>query len=309
MTVPDFQAVLLPLLKLTASRTELSTRDAYEAIAKEFGLSAEDRETPMPSGGGSLFRNRVGWAKQYLMYARLVEPVRRGVSRVTDLGRKWASERNDPLKIRDFEIIPGYVDRVHGTEENKETPSGAPEARKAPVTLSIATPDERMETAHQELRQSVVAALLDRIRQRPSAFFERLVIELMSKLGYGDGSAESMLHTGKTNDGGIDGKIKMDVLGLEHIFLQAKRYDAGNPISREQVAAFAGSIAGAKGVFVTTSAFSKQAVEFVRNSHKNMVLIDGQKLGELMMRSSLGVSVKKSYQVYATDEEFFEDDE
>ena len=131
----------------------------------------------------------------------------------------------------------------------------------------------------------------------------------MSTLNYGDGSPESMLHSGKTGDGGVDGIIKMDVLGLEHICLQAKRYDAAITVSREQVAAFAGSIAGSKGVLVTTSTFSKQAHELVRASHKTIVLVDGQKLGELMLRAGLGVSVKKTYRVFALDEDFFSDEE
>jgi restriction system protein len=173
----------------------------------------------------------------------------------------------------------------------------------------MATPDERIEAADTELRRAVVAALLERIGQKAPTFFEQLVVRLMSKLGYGDGTAESMLHTGKSNDGGIDGKIKRDVLGLEHIFLQAKRYGPGHAVGREDVAAFAGSVAGAHGVFVTTSSFTRQALDFVREKHRNIVLIDGQKLGELMLRCGLGVTEKRTYQVYDVDEDFFAEDE
>jgi restriction system protein len=155
----------------------------------------------------------------------------------------------------------------------------------------------------------MVATLLDRIRRKPPAFFEHLVILLMSKLGYGDGSKESMLHSGQTGDGGVDGRIKMDALGLDHIFLQAKRYDEGNTVSRDQVSSFAGSIAGAKGVFLTTSTFSRQAVEFIREMHKNIVLVDGQGVGDLMLRCGLGVAVKRTYESFAVDEDFFADEE
>jgi restriction system protein len=131
----------------------------------------------------------------------------------------------------------------------------------------------------------------------------------MSKLGYGDGSKESMLHSGQTGDGGVDGRIKMDALGLDHIFLQAKRYDEGNTVSRDQVASFAGSIAGAKGVFLTTSTFSRQAIEFINKMHKNIVLVDGQGVGDLMLQRGLGVVVKRSYESFTIDEDFFADEE
>ena len=149
----------------------------------------------------------------------------------------------------------------------------------------------------------------DIIRGKPPAFFEHLVIQLMSKLGYGDGSKESMLHSGQTGDGGVDGRIKMDALGLDHIFLQAKRYDEGNTVSRDQVASFAGSIAGAKGVFLTTSTFSRQAVDFIKKMHKNIVLVDGQGVGALMLRCGLGVAVKRTYESFAIDEDLFADEE
>jgi restriction system protein len=313
MPIPDFQSILLPLLKLTASRNELSTSESYQRMAEHFGLTPQDIAQPMPSGKGTLFRNRVAWAKQYLMYANLVEPTKRGVSRVSELGAQWARERSKPLKIREFETIPGFVERVHGARgERQETEGiegvGIPKEASAAAGLSQ-TADERLELAHAELVQRTIQTLLLKIRSKPPEFFEQLVIALMSKLGYGDGTEESMLHSGGSGDGGIDGRIKMDVLGLEHVFLQAKRYEDGNVISREQVAAFAGSIAGAKGVFVTTSTFSKQATDFARLSHKNIVLVDGRALGALMLRSGLGVSAKKIFEVHSIDEDFFSDEE
>jgi restriction system protein len=315
MSLPDFQSILLPLLKLTASREELTSADSYKLMAEHFQLSEAEVEAPMPSGRGSSFRNRVAWAKQYLMFAQLVEPTRRGVSRVTELGREWSRKRTAPLKIKDFESIPGFHERAHGTtgtaspNANTPTPDSTGASSSDPVQTALATPEERLQIAYAELRQSIVATLLDRIRRKPPAFFEHLVIQLMSKLGYGDGSKESMLHSGQTGDGGVDGRIKMDALGLDHIFLQAKRYDESNTVSRDQVSSFAGSIAGAKGVFLTTSTFSRQAVEFIREKHKNIVLVDGQGVGDLMLRSGLGVAVKRVYESFAIDEDFFADEE
>lgn len=298
--IPDFQSIMLPLLKFYAKRGEVSLSESIDAMAKHFKLTDAEREEMLPSGRDYLFRNRVAWARQYLVYATLAQPVRRGVVRVTELGKKWAAERTAPLKIADFKAIEGFERRVRPESESSAVPIAATTEPSAATT-----PDQRIEDAHRELKQAVIVNLLDRILAKPPEFFERLVIRLMSKLGYGDGSEESMLHTGRTGDEGIDGKIKMDVLGVDQIFLQAKRYDASNTVGREMVAAFAGSIAGAKGVFVTTSSFSKQATEFVRTSHKNMVLIDGQRLGELMLRSKLSVSVRKTYEVFDVDEDFF----
>jgi restriction system protein len=315
MAIPDFQSILLPLLKATASREELSSAESYKLMAEHFQLSEAEVENPMPSGRGSTFRNRVAWAKQYLMFAQLVEPTRRGVSRVTELGREWSRKRTAPLKIKDFEGIPGFHERAHGSTGAASPNAGTPAADAGETSstdaasTALATPEERLQLAYAELRQSTIATLLDRIRRKPPAFFEHLVIRLMSKLGYGDGSKESMLHSGQTGDGGVDGRIKMDALGLDHIFLQAKRYDEGNTVSREQVASFAGSIAGAKGVFLTTSTFSRQAVDFIKEKHKNIVLVDGQGVGDLMLRRELGVAVKRTYESFAIDEDFFADEE
>lgn len=302
MSIPDFQSILLPLLQLYAKRGEVSLSESIDAMAEHFHLTEADRALMLPSGRDYLLRNRVAWARQYLVYATLARPVRRGVVAVTELGKQWAKERKNPLKISDFKSIPAFDRRARGAAS--ETSAAPPEETVAPTP-----PQQRLEDADRELRQAVIVNLLDRILARPPVFFERLVIRLMSALGYGDGSEESMLHTGKTGDEGIDGRIKMDVLGVDQIYLQAKRYEPANTVTREHVAAFAGSIAGAKGVFVTTSSFSKQAADFVRTSHRNIVLIDGQKLGELMLRSKLGVSVRKTYELFDLDEDFFTDEE
>lgn len=301
MAIPDFQSIMLPLLKFATTQGDVSTGEAYDAMVEHFKVSTAEQDQWMPSRRGKTFRNRVAWAKQYLGYATLVVSVRRGVFRATDLGRQWAKERK-ALKLGDFKVIPGYEERVHGQAIE---PTEAPASEVA----SVSTPDEMIETADAELRQAVIATLLERIVQKPPTFFEQLVIQLMSKLGYGDGTPDSMMHTGKSNDGGIDGKIKRDVLGIDHIFLQAKRYEPGHTVSREEVAAFAGSVAGTKGVFVTTSTFTRQAADFVAEKHKSIVLIDGRKLGELMLRCGLGVNEKRTYRVYALDEDFFTDEE
>ena len=308
MAIPDFQSAMLPLLKLAASTTDVSLKDAYQKMAEHFRTTEAELELMLPSGTEKLFKNRVAWAKQYLIYAGLVESVKRGVFRCTDLGRKWAKERTTALKLSDFKVIPGYEERVHGAEST----SGSTKANAVFVSSSPqeSTPEEQLQSAHKQIMQRVIVDLLDRIWKRSPEFFEKLVLDLMAKLGYGDGSPESLQHTGKTADGGIDGKIKMDALGLEHIYIQAKRYEPGkSPISREQVAAFAGSIGGSKGVFVTTTKFSSQAIDFVRTQHKHIVLIDGQRLGELMLKCGLGVSAEETYSTYNVDEDYFAEEQ
>lgn len=303
MPIPAFQSILLPLLKFAATRTEVSVKDAYAQMASAFKLSDAELQELLPSGNGSLFKNRVAWAKQYLIYASLLASVKRGVFSITDLGRKWAKEKTSPIKISDFKVIPGYLERVQGSGDSDGEP-------KSTVVEDVSTtPEEQMQSAYIQIRQRLIAELLERIHQKPPKFFETLVLDLMAALGYGDGTTDSLLHTGQTGDGGIDGKIKMDVLGIEHIFIQAKRYDLDKTISREQVAAFAGSVHGAKGVFVTTAKFSPQAIAFMEKDHRQIVLIDGQRLGDLMLKSGLGVTAKKALSIFHIDEDYFSDDE
>jgi restriction system protein len=304
MAIPDFQSAMLPMLKYAASKPEVTLKDSYQKMAEHFKTTDAELEVMLPSGTERLFRNRIAWAKQYLLYASLIESVKRGVFRCTDLGRKWAKEKATALKLSDFKEIPGYEERVHGeatTDGSAKTNAAA--VSSAPVE---STPLEQLQSAHQQIKQRAIVDLLDRICKLSPKFFETLVLALMAKLRYGDGSPDSLQHTGKTADGGIDGKIKMDALGLEHICIQAKRYEPGtSTISREQVAAFAGSIGGSKGVFVTTTKFSPQAIDFVRAQHKHIVLIDGQRLGDLMLKCGLGVSVEETYSTYKVDEDYF----
>jgi restriction system protein len=307
MAIPDFQSIFLPLLKYAASRGgEVTTADAYDAMVKHFRVSPRDQAVLMPSRQGKTFRNRVAWAKQYLTFATLVVSVRHGVFRVTDLGRKWAKGHAQGLKLADFKTIPGFEERVHGREVAGVPLESGTASAESPAP---ATPDERIEAADAELRHQIIGALLERIVAKPPEFFEQLVIRLMSKLGYGDGTPESMTHTGGSNDEGIDGRIKRDVLGLDHILLQAKRYQPSRKVSRGEVAAFAGSAPGTHGVFLTTATFTPQALDFMRKNHRHIVLIDGPKLGELMLRCGLGVNEKRAYRVYSIDEDFFTDDE
>ncbi len=303
MSIPDYQSILLPLLKLYAERGEVSLTEAIDATAAHFVLTEADRAQPLPSGRDNLLRNRVEWARQYLVYATLVRPVRHGVAAITELGQQWAAERTAPLKVTDFKVIPGYEQRLLGSAD------GAATALAAVEGVASTPPLQRLEDADLELRQAVIVNLMDRVLARPPVFFERLVMLVMARLGYGDGTEPAMRHAGRGGDHGADATLKTDVLGVDEVRVHARRGAADEAISREQVAAFAGSIAGVKGVFVTTSSFSRHAVEFARASHPNVALVDGQKLGELMLRCKLGVSVRKSYEVFDVDEDFFSDDE
>lgn len=303
MAIPDFQSILLPLLRYASNKDEVPMKEAYAEMAKDFAVSPLELQQKLPSGRAKLFYNRVAWAKQYLIYATLVEPVRHGVFRITKLGKRWAERKIKELKISDFREIPGYEDRVGGISsiDQKDDKAGSAAGGQE-------TPEEQMQSAYKQVRQRIIAVLLERILDKPPEFFEVLVLDLMMKLGYGDGTRESLIHTGQTGDGGVDGKIKMDYLGIEHVFLQAKRNDPSNSISREQVAAFAGSITG-KGVFLTTSYFTTSAVQFVRDKHPNIVLIDGQRIGELMIKTELGLNRKETLCIYTIDEDYFRNED
>lgn len=299
MAIPDFQSILLPLLRYAATQNEVPMKEAYAEMAKKFSITPEELLQELPSGRAKLFYNRVAWAKQYLVYASLVEPVKRGVFKITKLGKRWAERNLDELKISDFKELPGYEDRVGGKSSVDEKGSNVDSSAETQET-----PDVQMQAAYKQVRQRMIAELLERIQEKPPEFFEKLVLDLMMRLGYGDGTKDSIIHLGQSGDGGVDGKIKMDFLGIEHVYLQAKRYEVSKSISREQVAAFAGSIKG-KGVFLTTAHFSTAAVQFVRDKHPNIVLIDGQRIGELMLKTELGLSRKETLLLYTVDEDYF----
>lgn len=307
MPVPTYEAFMLPLLRQIADGAEHQVRDVRERLATEFKLTPADRAERLPSGKQSYFDNRVGWAKTYLEKAGLVSSVKRGVYRITDLGKKALAEKPkdiDKEYLEKFESFRSFLEtRDEGTTEEAE--GGVPA-----VPPESSTPEEQLESAHKKLRKKVEAEVLEAVRAASPQFFEKLVVELLVRMGYGGSLADAGEALGRTGDGGIDGVIKEDHLGLDAIYVQAKRWTEKN-VGRPDVQGFAGSLLGRrgrKGVFITTAGFSPEAREYVTQIESKIVLIDGQTLAALMVDKGVGVTTVSSFDVKRVDTDYFSEE-
>ncbi|MCE7929290.1 MAG: restriction endonuclease [Chloroflexi bacterium CFX7] len=302
MTIPDFQALMLPLLAATADGREHTLPELRARLAHQFGLTEAELSQRLPSGGQTTFDNRVGWAQTYLGKAGLLERPRRGLMRITDSGRALLAE--NPQRI-DLKLLERYESYRQFRETKRDRRPVALEPR---VAMEL-TPEEMMEQGYRELRTSVTEDLLTQVKSASPSFFERLVVELLLKLGYGGalGEGETL---GKSGDGGVDGVIREDKLGLDVVYVQAKRWEAS--VGRPLVQAFVGSLEGhkaRKGVMITTSTFSNDARGYVQNIEKRVVLVDGRQLAELMVDTGLGVNPVASYTIWRIDSDYFTQDQ
>lgn len=306
MAVPDYQMLMLPVLA-AAAEGEMRVPAAAEKIADKLGLSAAEREEMLPSGKQRLLHNRVHWAKFYMSKAGLIASPKRGVFVATEDGR--ALLKQNPAKI-DVDTLKSYASfnefySQAGTNEEPEHNAAIEGA-----ATSGATPEEQIDAASSLLASALKADLLVRIVEQSPAFFERLIVELLVAMGYGGSHDDAARQLGKSGDGGIDGVIDEDRLGLDRIYVQAKRYALGSSVGRPEIQGFVGSLVGlgaTKGVFVTTSSFSKQAQEYARGLQQRVVLIDGERLTELMIEFEVGVRRYRSVLVKRVDEDFFTD--
>ncbi|MDQ8153612.1 MAG: restriction endonuclease [Gemmatimonadota bacterium] len=302
MTVPDFQSWFLPLLKRIGDGELHKMSDLYEELAKDLRLSDHDRAVMLPSGKQVMFENRIGWARTYLKKAGLLESPGRGVCRITQRGRDTLASKPSRLNIKLLERYPEFVDF------HKAVPkAGGASTAKSPSSESDETPEETLERVHEGIKEQLVQELLERIKAAPPSFFERLVVELLLLMGYGGSREDAGRTVGKSGDGGIDGVINEDRLGLDMIYLQAKRWES--TVGRPVVQAFIGSLEGVranKGVMITTSQFSADARSYVGQIGKKIVLIDGEQLANLMVEHNLGISVVTTYDVKKVDSDYFE---
>ena len=302
MAMPDYQAIMRPLLERAEQRGERHLRLHIDELAEYFALTDAERAEMLPSGAQSRFVNRVNWAASYLTRAGMLERPTRGTYRIAELGR-WALE-NAPTPITGVWLEP-YIER-----HTRNGPGPAGKTAKGKGSTSgpgEKTPEEQLELTYQALREVLAAELLDLIMQRSPTFFEHLVVDLLVAMGYGGSLADAGRAIGKTGDGGIDGIIKEDRLGLDFIYIQAKRWEGvvGSPA----VQAFAGSLQGhhaRKGVFITTSTYSQAARDFAAKINTRIVLIDGQELAQLMIDHGVGVATVTTYAVKRVDAEYFE---
>lgn len=305
LAVPDFQSLMLPLLKFSADGEEHTMQEAREGLAKIMGLSQEDLEERLPSGRQTTFANRVAWAKVYLTQAGVLESPKRGKLHISDRGRKILSEfptRIDIKYLEQFEEFQEFRQASNKSRTEKVTHADAAQA-------SSTTPEETLEQAYQQLRDEVANELLHLIKDNTPEFFEKLVVYLIVSMGYGGSVKEAGKATRKTADEGIDGVIKEDRLGLETIYLQAKRWEAA--VGRPEIQKFVGALHGQrakKGVFITTSRFSKEALDYVGQIDPKVVLIDGADLVQLMIDNNVGVGSAAVYEIKKVDTDFFIED-
>ncbi len=309
--IPDYQTLMRPVL-VCAAVGETRIGDAVEQLANKVGLTLDERAELLPSGKQSRFANRVNWAKAYLAKAGLVENTRRGYFRITPRGQAALADTAATInnayldQFREFQDFKSKVNEADG-----DTAVVSPAETSAPFSspAGTETPDEALRKAHAAITGALAAELLDRVRKATPAFFERLIVELLLAMGYGGTSEEAGRALGQSGDDGVDGVIDQDPLGVDQIFVQAKRYAEGNNIGAGAIRDFYGALSlkkAHKGIFVTTSAFSQPAVDTARGLGSRIVLIDGLQLSRLLIRYNVGCRDEDVLHLKKVDEDFFE---
>jgi len=303
MAVPDYESIMLPLLKITGDGQEHTRTEVVDALALQMGLSDDERAELLPSGTEPKFDNRVGWARTYLKKAGLLEYTGRARFRITGRGHEVLATNPLAINRRFLEQFPEFREFQRATREDNRPLVEETEERHL-------TPEETLEASYQSLRGALAQELLERSKQCSPHFFEKLVIDLLIAMGYGGSRKDAGQAIGRSGDGGIDGIIKEDKLGLDVVYVQAKRWDG--VVGRPVVQGFAGSLEGQrarKGVLITTSQFSQEAREFVSKIEKKIVLIDGEQLAQFMIDHGVGVTEVASYTVKRMDLDYFGDDQ
>ncbi len=302
MAIPDFQSIMLPLLRFGGDKEEHSLRETITYLAKKFGLTEEEQRELLPSGKQTTFDNRVGWARTYMEAAGLLEKPRRAHFKITQRGLNALASNPGAINIQYLEQFEEFVEF---RQPRREKPDTKTEIQKA----VIETPEEALEAAHQTLREGLSSEMLQTIKKCSPEFFERLVLDLIISMGYGGSRKEAGQAVGRSGDGGIDGIIKEDRLGLDTIHIQAKRWEG--VVGRPEIQKFVGALQGSrarKGIFITTSGFTKEAIDYVSHIDIKIILIDGTRLAVLMIDHNVGVTPVNSYDVKRLDSDYFSED-
>ena len=302
MAIPDYQTLMLPLLEYAVDKKQRSLREAIQHLADKFGLSEGEVKELLPSGRQPIIDNRVAWARTYLNKAGLLESPKRGFLKITDRGLEVLKQ--PPIKI-DVNYLSRYSEFVEFRSVKKK------DLKQKNVTDKITeqTPEELLELGYEKIHKGLTDDLLDQIKSCTPDFFERLVVGLLLKMGYGGSRQDAGKAIGKSGDEGIDGVIHEDKLGLDVIYIQAKRWDG--TVGRPEIQKFVGALQGQrakKGVFITTSSFSKEAKEYSSKIENKVVLVDGDQLAEFMIQHNLGVSTIDTYEIKKIDMDYFTDD-
>lgn len=306
MAIPDYQTLMLPVLKI-AAQGETKVPIAAQVVADQFGLTDDEREELLQSGKQTVLHNRIHWAKFYMSKAGLITSPSRGVFVASQSGKDLLASNPELINVDTLKAYPEFVEFYDKSNSSKN--EGEDEAAEKSVS-SNATPEEQIEAASSVLNKALKAELLTRVHEQTPTFFEHMIVNLLVAMGYGGSHESAARQLGKSGDGGIDGVIDEDRLGLDRIYVQAKRYSPDQSIGRPAIQGFVGSLVGfgaTKGVFVTTCSFSKQALEYVKGLQQRVILIDGDRLAELMIEFGIGVRISRTVEVKRLDEDFFAD--
>lgn len=306
--IPDYQSIMLPLLKFAGDEKEHSMNAAVENLAKFYKLSEEELNEWLPSKKQKTFHNRVHWAKAHLKMAGVIDNTSRGVFRISNRGKEILKDLPSSLNVKYLTgRFPDYQNLIISFRK-KDVYKDEP-FKNLETADDYVTPEEQLENGFLKIRKSLEQEILEKLKSIHPSFFEKIVVELLVKMGYGGSIAEAGRATRYTNDEGIDGIIKEDKLGLDVIYIQAKRWEGNVP--RPEIQKFVGALAGQrakKGVFITTSNFSKEATLYAAQMDTKIVLIDGEQLSQYMIDYNLGVSVQNTYEIKKMDSDYFEEE-
>jgi restriction system protein len=311
MTVPDYQSLMGPLLGALIDGEARSMRELRPLLAEQLGLTDEDLRATIPSGSG-VFQSRLHWAATYMAQAGLVVRPRRGFCQITDRGKQTYQARGghiDNAVLSEFQDFIDFQSRARASQ--RRSTSTPPQPVTMPAASSQATPLEAIEALVDEANATLASELLQRVLTQEPVFMEQLVLTVLTRMGYGDGAKGTAEHLGRSGDEGIDGVIRQDALGLERIYVQAKRYALDRAISRPDIQAFVGALHGQqadRGVFITTSRFTRDALDYAERVNARIILIDGDLLARLMIRHNVGVQDQEVFTVKRLDEDFFSDE-
>lgn len=310
MPIPDFQSIMLPLLKILADGKVYKYREIIEALVREFQVTEAERKEMLPSGQQEIFANRVGWAKTYLKKAGLIDSPQRATFVISEKGKEILSQNPARIDAKFLRQFPEFQEFQEFNQVHKQNETITLESNLS-TSDQEQNPEELLENSYQEIRQALATDLLSILRKLSPDTFEKLVVELLVKMGYGGSIRDAGKAVGKSGDQGIDGIIKEDRLGLDIIYIQAKRWADNNAVGRPEIQKFVGALAGQgakKGIFITTSYFTQEALEYAPRNEIKIVLIDGEELGQLMIDYNLGVSTQKIYEIKRIDHDYFGDE-
>lgn len=304
--IPDFQTIMLPLLNLLAKGEQKSLNEVMEELVEHYQLTPQDLKIKVPSGQMGLFRNRVGWSRSYLKKAGLLEYPARGVYKITDFGKQFLASNPTELRIKQLKKMPDYKEWVKTFNQENDPIEG----KSIATDNETDTPEEILATTVESLKKQLASDVLDKLKDNSFGYFENFVIELLQKMGYGNFREDAATVTGKPGDDGVDGIISQDRLGLENVYIQAKRFTSGS-VGSGDIRNFIGSLAVqgvTKGVFLTTSRFSKSAKATALDSkQQKIILIDGQHLANLAIEYNLGVQIQNTIEIKKIDIDYFEE--